>query len=194
MKFVSIFSQHPVYADDAKLYGRVNSQEHGAVPSRVLRSHSKLDKKQLSLNTQECKVLHWGSSNPANQYILEGSLVQEIVAESKDLCFAVDRTMKFHELNASSVKKANKMLGITMMSFDCLHETNMNLLYKVMIWLSSEYCNTAWGPHYKADQKKIEQIQRKVTRLLPCLDTFHIKKELKSWICQACQTEEDSIW
>ena len=55
----------------------------------------------------------------------------------------------------------------------------MNLLYKVMIRPVLEYGNIAWGPHYKADQKKIEQVQRRATRLVPSLRHLPYQERLE---------------
>ena len=175
----SVQNSIKLYADDAKLYGQVDSQEQSAALQRDLEAIQDWTKRwQLPLNTQKCKVLHLGSRNQARQYILEGNVVQETDAE-KDLGVIVDKTMKFHEQNASSVKKANKLLGIIKKSFDFLDETNVNLLYKVMIRPVLEYCNIAWGPHYKMDQKKIEQVQRRATRLVPSLRHLPYQERLE---------------
>ena len=42
-------------------------------------------------------------------------------------------------------------------------------LYKSMVRPILEYGNIIWGPHYLMDQKKVETIQRRATKLVICL-------------------------
>ena len=168
-----------LYADDAKLYGCADSQQHRSVIQKDLTAIQDWTRKwQLPLNLKKCKVLHLGHRNEEGQYTLEGSQIQKTESE-KDLGIIVDRGMKFHEHSASTVKKANRILGLIKKSFDYLDNANMNLLYKAMIRPILEYGNVAWGPHYKMDQKKIERVQKRATRLVPSLRHLSYEERLE---------------
>jgi len=46
---------------------------------------------------------------------------------------------------------------------------NVTLLFKSLLRPHLEYANVAWALSYKADLKKLEDVQRRATRLLPSL-------------------------
>ena len=64
-------------------------------------------------------------------------------------------------------------------NFDFLDKTNVHLLFKVMMQSVLEYCKIALGSHYKTDQKKIEQVQRRATRLVPSLRHLTYQERLE---------------
>ena len=158
-----------LYADDAKLYGRADTEEQREDIQKDIEAIENWTRKwQLPLNINKCRALHLGPRNVKCNYTLNGMMVQKTEAE-KDLGIIIDNEMKFHIQNASTVKKANRVLGLIKRGFDFLDEGNVTLLYKIMVRPIVEYCNTAWGPSYKVDQKKVEQIQRRATRLVTSL-------------------------
>ena len=165
----AIGSSIKMYADDAKIYGRADTQQDRTKIQEDVEAVERWTKKwQLPLNTKKCKILHLGARNQRHEYTLEGNVIQKTDAE-KDLGIIVDKDMKFHLHCATSIKKANRMLGIIKKSFDFLNEANVSLLYKIMIRPIVEYANAVWGPVYKTDQTKLEQVQRRATRLIPSL-------------------------
>ena len=90
----------------------------------------------------------------------------EVVGEEKDLGIIIDDSLKFHKHTASAVKKANAILGIIKKSFCILDTRTLPLLYKSLVRPHLEYGNVIWGPHFIGDQKLIEKVQKRATKLI----------------------------
>ena len=174
-----VSSSIKLYADDAKLYGCVdNQQQRQAIQNDLTAIEEWSRKWQLPLNIKKCSVIHLGSKNPECQYKIEGKIVQETESES-DLGIIIDSEIKFHEQNANVVKKANRMLGLIKKGFDFKDEANVALLYKVMVRPIIEYCNTVWGPSYKLDQRNVERVQRRASKLVSSLRHLSYEERLE---------------
>ena len=50
-----------------------------------------------------------------------------------------------------------------------LNESVLLRLYKSMVRPILEYGNVIWGPHYVLDQRKLEGVQQRATKLVPSL-------------------------
>jgi len=84
----------------------------------------------------------------------------------------VSYDLKFHEHTYSTslvTNKANRILGLINKSFACLDSDMLVCLYKSMVRSILEYANVIWGPYYLMDQRKVEAIQRKATKLITSL-------------------------
>jgi len=58
------------------------------------------------------------------------------------------------------------MLGLISKSFEFLEPVMVGKLYKTLVWPILEYSNSVWGPTFILDQRKIENVQRRATRLI----------------------------
>ena len=89
--------------------------------------------------------------------------------EEKDLGILMDDNFKFRKHCASVVKKSNSSLAIIKRTFANLNEKTVPILFKSIVRPQLEYGNVIWGPFMKTDQKNIERIQRRATKLIPAL-------------------------
>ena len=79
----------------------------------------------------------------------------------------IDQDLKFHEHTSLVTNKANRVFGLIKRGFTYLHSTSMFVcLYKSMVRPMLEYGNIIWGPYYLIDQRKVETIQHRVTKLI----------------------------
>ena len=99
--------------------------------------------------------------------------------EERDLGVIIDELLKFHRYAAAAVKKANTVLGIIKKSFITLDTQTLPLLYKSMVRPHLEYGNVIWGPHYKGDQVMVEKVQKRATKLIPCIRHLPYDQRLK---------------
>ena len=74
-----------------------------------------------------------------------------------------------------AINKANRILGLIKKSFVNLDTNNLPPLYKSLVMPHLEYGNIIWGPHYKEDQKAIEKVQKRATKLM--IQTYKIITE-----------------
>ena len=61
--------------------------------------------------------------------------------------------------------KANRVLAYMKRRFIDLNEFVLSRLVRPIL----EYGNVIWGPHYVLDQRKLEGVQRRATKLVPSL-------------------------
>ena len=106
-----VSSSIKLYVDDANVYGCIDNQQQRQAMQNDLTAIEEWSKKwQLPFNIKKCSVIHLGSKNPECQYKLEGKTVHKTESESdSDLGIITDSEIKFHEHNASVMKKANSV-------------------------------------------------------------------------------------
>ena len=170
-----------LFADDAKIFRSVDLRDDEG----NLKLQADLDKLcewskkwQLPFNTDKCKILHIGSSNPCHQYTMNGKKLGK-VDEEKDLGVIIDSELKFHKQTAAAVKKANMKLGMIKKSFACLDENVMLPLYTSLVRSHLEYGNLVWGPHYKGDSIAVERLQKRATKKVPAIKDLSYEERLR---------------
>ena len=77
-----------------------------------------------------------------------------------------DHPLKFHLHTIDVAAKANHLLGLIRKSFDYLDPDMLVKLFVTVVRPTLEYCNSVWGPLFILDQRKIEKVQCRATRLL----------------------------
>ena len=153
-----------LFADDTKLYCRVpDSTSDLQADIDALARWS--EKWLLPFNESKCKVMHIGRRNPEQTYSLNGTPV-EATDEERDLGVIIDKELRFRKQAAAAVSKASQMLAVVRRSFANIDEITLPLLYKSMVRPFLEYGNTIWGPFSKLDQKQLERVQRRATRMV----------------------------
>ena len=84
----------------------------------------------------------------------------------------MDNCLKFHDHTNLTITKANRTLGLI----------NKIFQYRGSDLIIKLYGNSVWGPHYITDQKLIEGIQRRATKLISSISqslTTAIKRDFK---------------
>lgn len=92
-----------------------------------------------------------------------------MVTEEKDLGVLFDNQLDFGKHIRSIVGRANRMLGLIKISFDCMDREMFRNLYLVMVRPLLEYCVQVWSPYKQGDIDLIEKVQERATRLVPGL-------------------------
>ena len=124
----------------------------------------------MKFHPEKCHVMHIGSSNPRNEYIMTKDnqpYTLECVESEKDLGVLIDDKLKFTEHINTKINKANQILGCIKHTFKHMNKETFMLLYKGMVRPHLEYGSCVWNPHLKKDNDAIERVQRRATRLLP---------------------------
>ena len=96
----------------------------------------------------------------------EENIILATTKEEKDLGVMIDDKLKFYQHITASVSKANRTLGMIRRSFDYLDRPTLALLYKSMVRPFIEYANVVWSPYLQKHLHKLEQVQRRATRLI----------------------------
>jgi len=158
-----------MFADDTKIFRIIkSSDDHKALQSDLDALHAWSVVWQLSFNISKCKLLHFGPNHDFGPYFLNDVLIESTNVH-KDLGVLFDNNLKFHDHSATVASKANRMLGLISKSFEFLESEMVVKLYKSLVRPILEYCNPVWGPTFITDQRKIENVQRRATRLIPSI-------------------------
>ncbi|XP_043216652.1 uncharacterized protein LOC122378954 [Amphibalanus amphitrite] len=153
-----------MFADDTKLYCKMTANHDGLqddIDALVRWSETWL----LPFNGAKCKTMHLGFHNPDRTYHLNGTAVAAC-EEERDLGIIIDRQLRFHKQTAAAVAKASQILAVIRRSFANLDEFTLPLLFKALVRPFLEFGNAIWGPFSKEDQKRLERVQRRATRLI----------------------------
>ena len=151
-----------LFADDIKIFKTREDYTQLQLNLNCLSEWSL--KWKLKFNVSKCNILHLGTTKQYT-YFLCGTAIQP--AQSvRDLGVVIDQDLKFHEHTSLVTNKANCVLGLIKSSFAYLDSNMLVRLYKSVVRPILEYGNIIWGPHYLMDQKKVEAIQRRATKLV----------------------------
>ena len=156
-----------MFADDTKLYSSVSTPQHVCALQADLDELSRWsDTWQLPFNQGKCKVLHMGNSNNCQTYTICGAELSMTEVE-KDLGVHIDTELKFRHHASAVVAKATQIMSVIRRSFALIDMTTLPLLFKSLVRPHLEYGNLVWGPFNRADQKIVERVQRRATRMVP---------------------------
>ena len=155
-----------MFADDTKLFSGVSTDSDAAAMQRDIDALVDWsDSWQMPFNKGKCKVLHVGSGNSAFSFHMSGELLESSPVE-RDLGVQVDTLLKFREQAAAAIAKATRVLAVIRRSFAQIDEVTLPLLFKSLVRPHLEYGNLVWGPFNRTDQKAVERVQRRATRLM----------------------------
>ena len=168
-----------MFADDTKLYSNVSTPRERAILQEDLEALTRwADTWQLPFNEGKCKVLHLGHANQAHQYSMRGSIMSSVEVE-KDLGVHTDSELKFRQHAATVVAKAIQILSVIRRSFAVLDDFTLPLLFKSLVRPHLEYGNLVWGPFNRADQKLVERVQRRATRMISSIRHLPYEERLR---------------
>ncbi|CAM4669521.1 unnamed protein product [Lepidochelys kempii] len=149
------------FADDTKLGGIANLEKDRDIIQEDLDDLVNWSiSNRMKFNSEKGKVMHLGINNKNFNYKL-GTHQLEVTEEEKDLGVLVDHRMTMSRQCDMAVKKANAVLGCTSRDEEVLIP-----LYQALVRPHLEYCVQFWSPMFKKDEFKLEQVQRRATRMI----------------------------
>lgn len=169
-----------MFADDTKLFARVTTDREVSELQTDIDALAAWSRTWLMpFNDEKCKVLHIGPATLSAQYTIGDTLLSCTEVE-KDLGVLIDSELKFKQHAAAAVAKATQLLAVIRRSFALLDERTLPILYKSLVRPHLEFGNLVWGPFNRTDQKKLERVQRRATRLVTRLRHLPYEIRLKS--------------
>ena len=124
---------------------------------------------QLCLNASKCKVIHIGRKNIERTYKLasvEGILDLYEVDNACDMGVNSQSNLQFDKHVANICVKANRTVGITKHTFFRINIDMFRILSKSLVLPILKDCSSVWSPYTKVSARKIEQIQRRATKMV----------------------------
>ena len=173
-----------LFADDTKLYNRVNTVTDMEYLQKDLDNLVKWSAdRQLRFNSSKCHHLHIGRETGFIYTMEEDGSRRTTVSEvkqEKDLGVLIDKDLKFQHHIAESVKKANRKLGLIRRSFSCLDKEIFTNLYKSIVRPNLEYGCTIWSVIYKKEAITLENVQRRATKLVSSIRHLTYSERLRA--------------
>jgi len=178
-----VSSKINLFADDTKISRHITSEnDRDQLQCDLDKLQHWSNKWQLRFNATKCKVMHIGLRNPKFQYTMgnDNKVILEETTVEKDLGVHVDNQLNFSEHVIKAANKANQILGMIRRSITFLDETMLSQLFKGLIRPHLEYGNCVWSPLYKKDIAKIEQIQRRATKMVTSIKELPYEERLEA--------------
>ncbi|CAM4653200.1 unnamed protein product [Caretta caretta] len=153
------------FVDDTKLGGIANTEKDQDIIQEDLEDLVNWsNSNRMKRNSEKCKVMHLGINNKNFCYKL-GMHHLEVTEEEKDLGVLVDHRITMSCQCDMAVKKANAGLGCIRRGISSRDKEVLVLLYKALVRPHLEYCVQFWSLMFKKDEFKLEQVQRRATRM-----------------------------
>ena len=170
-----------IFADDTKLYAKVNTIEDGKQLQNDLRDGpgAWAAENLMGFNVNKCKVIHYGRSNPKCDYTLNGVMIKP-AKEETDLGVLFAENFSFSKHIANKTKKANSVLGIIHRTFSYKSVPIMKDLYTGVVRPHLEYAFHVWSPFLRKEVVKLEKIQKRATKRIPELRGRSYEERLES--------------
>ena len=177
-----------LFADDSKIYCKIprygidcNESESGQnILQNDLNELQKWATKwKMAFNVDKCKIMHLGYGNYKHEYNLGGQKLAE-TTEEKDLGVLIDNDLKFTRHIRGIVAKANRMIGLIKISFECIDSEMFLNLYNSLVRPLLEYCVQAWSPYLERDITLLENVQRRATKVVKDLKDKEYPERLKA--------------
>ena len=173
-----------MFADDTKLYLRSDTRDSVVqLQSDLSKMEEWAAKWQLRFHPEKCIVLRLGKKNIDTQteYHMKresGTVVLKEVHAEKDLGVLVDSKLSFKDQVSQVALKGNRVLGIVRRTFVSLDADTILFLFKGLIRPILEYGQAAWSPYHLGEQRKLESVQRRATKMIPGFRNMSYRERL----------------
>ena len=157
------FAKLGVFADDLKLYAKINSSTDAVYLQEDMDLFSAWCKKNgMELSIDKCKIMtfHRKSLPIDHDYRIESTSVER-VREIRDLGVTLDEKLNFNSHVAKIVSKAHSMLGfLKRICYEFRNVRALTSIYNAHVRSHLEYASVLWNPHYAVRSGEIESVQK----------------------------------
>jgi hypothetical protein len=138
----------------------------------------------IRLNIAKCKVLRLNEKKASSDKVYAIRVNDkcsnlEAVSSEKDLGVILDGQLNFGSHIDDIINKSNKIVGVIKRNFRDLNLKTFAMLYKAMVRSKLEYAQAVWSPHKLKYIDALEAVQRRATKILPCLRKYSYAERLR---------------
>ena len=180
--------QYKIFADDLKIYMRINHTTADTYTHDVRRCQTDIDTLQttasswgLKLNQDKSVVIRFqrkSSTAPPPRYLI-GQAEIPLVQSHPDLGVRIDASLKFHQHIASTVHKAGGLAHSLLKATVCRSPDCMMSLFCSHVRPIIEYCSCVWFTGYVADIRVLESVQRRWTKRVTGMSDIDYRTRLQ---------------
>ena len=164
------------FADDTKMYGVVSTQQQIDTFRLDLQHLFTWSQEwQMLFNLDKCKVMHFGTGNTKASYSMGGAVLQVVNCE-KDLGVLVQNNLKVSQQCVKAAKTGNRVLGMISRTFQYRSKSVIIKLHKALVRPHLEYCVQAWRPHLQKDINLLENVQKRLLKMLGVNKKYYYEK------------------
>ena len=120
---------------------------------------------KLGNNTEKCKVLHVGRTNPLQNYTVNGISLAKTENE-RNIGVIISNTLKPTAQCAEASRRAGAVLTQISMSFLYRDRKVFLRLYKQFVRCHLEFAIPAWAPWAAGDMDILEKVQKRAINLI----------------------------
>ena len=132
----------------------------------------------MEFNVQKCKTMHVGHNNPRHEYSMGNSRL-ETTEEERDLGVIMSRKLKPGQQCAKAARMAQMVLGQIGRAFHFRDKHVFVKLYKTYVRPHLEFAGQAWAPWTAVDKDILENVQRRVVKMVSGLKSADYEGRLK---------------
>ena len=169
-----------MFADDTKMWSKISNLQDCVYLQEDIDKLQEWSKKWLlAFNTTKCKIMRLGNNQIDYQYKLGENNLEETISE-KDLGIYIDNKLRLSDHVDAAVNKANRLVGLIRRSYEYLDKDSLVQLYKALVRPHLEYGHVIWPLYFKTDLNKVDNVQRRMTKLMPQIRDLEYPERL--WI------------
>lgn len=166
-----ISCQGELYADDCKIFQALkDSTSHRKIQDDLDKIIEWTRTWKLYLNSDKCKVMHFGNGNTQNKYHLNcpfsGPPTQLNISNlERDLGILISDDLKWSCQVNIAASKANRTLGMILNTFHYMDSDLLKTLYCAYVRPLLEFASPAWNPYLRKDIDLLEKVQKRATKV-----------------------------
>ena len=172
-----------LFADDTKLFRIIKKLiDNHVLQGDIIKLVEWSDKWLLKFHPDKCKQIGIGINRKVNemhQYTMDGHELETSTCE-KDIGVYVDSSLKFDIHVSNAVSKATRVLAVTRRTFDHIDATSFKYIFKGLVRPHLEYAAPVWSPHHDYLKERLENVQRRATKMVPGLSKLSYPERLRA--------------
>lgn len=166
---LSLSSTHLLFADDLKIYSKINGSDDCSSLQTTLDSVNEwCESNYLKLNIAKCKVMSfYNNQKPVLFSYTINNATLERCTNFKDLGVTFDSRLSFSGHISTIVSSASKVLGYCIRNWGSFTDINtLRLIYVSFVRSKLEYASVIWSPIYQNSKIQVESVQRKFLKYM----------------------------